>query len=566
MRLVADPESDRTYEILGTHRYAQAGAFAVVVTVHDVPNDRNITQDTDVTRLSLSQAGEDIAVNPAQPAQVFVVSADPANTGALIGSSSDDGGLTWTVRPMADGNDSLPAGIGFPRVAWDSLGHLILAYVSADGESLVVAASEDGGRSFTSTTIASPNSGLINAPSIAVGPGPGPMTSSIWVSFFAGGSDGNQLYASGFIDDPAGDTGEFSAPEPVIPEGFASGPVFDSIAVGPDGAVVVDWESGTNDQGPEDVFVSVDPDGLGPLTFAPPAPNARSGMAQVVVTSQVGAAETGPASPSEGFNVGPRLAWDATKRDRLYMVYTDRSAGSAGSQDTVILLIFSDDDGKTWSDPVQVSDSSDSTKFQPSIAVDPETGDVAIGWYDTAGDPTRETTHYRVAASSDGGVTFAPDQVVALGASNASDPGLSDSGKDRGYGDSSGLAFVGGVVSAAWADNSASLEGNPDPGAFDVAAARIGIAHVKESPVTVLPLPVSAVEGQDFEGPVAVVTNPDPNLAADNYTALIDWGDGGSTPDVTTATLEATSSGDVAQLPRAGQPTPTRRWAVTRSW
>ena len=407
----------------------------------------------------------------------------------------------------------------------------------------MVAGSEDDGRTFDSTVIASPNSGLISSPAIAVGPGTGPGTSSIWVSFFAG----DTVYAAGLIDGPDANGG-FSEPEPVSPDGSVGGPVFDSIAVGPGGAVVVDWESGNNAQGPEDVYVSVDPDGLGPLPFAPPSPDANTDTVQRVVHSLAGAAETGPANPVDGFNLGAKLAWDTAKRNRLYMVYTDRSEASAGSQDTVIRLIFSDDGGKTWSDPVQVSDSQDSTQFQPSIAVDPTTGDVAVGWYDTAGDPSRQATHYRIAVSTDGGVTFAPDQVVALGTSNASDPGLSDSGKDRGYGDSSGLAFANGVVFAAWAENSASLEGNPDPGAFDVAVARIGIGRVKESPVTVLPLAVTAVEGQEFDGPVAIVTNPDPNLAADNYTALIDWGDGGGTPDITSGVIEESSSGDVEQL------------------
>jgi hypothetical protein len=547
-KLVDASDGNGIYQILGTHRYTRPGAYGVVVTVHDQLNDVDITPETDVTRLALSQAGEDLAVNPANPLQEFVVSEDPADTGGLIGSVTDDGGVTWTVRAMADGNDFLPVARGFPRVAWDAAGTLVMTYVTTDGTDLAVAASGDGGRSFTPEEIASPNAGVISSPSIAVGPGPKPGSSSVWVSFFSSGAGESQLYAAGGLDSPTEPGGGLSNPEPVIPEVFTGEPVFASIAVGPDGSAVVDWESGINAQGPEDVFVSVDPDGLGPMPFAPPSPNTSSGKSQVVVHSQAGAAETGPASPVNGFNVGAELAFDTAKRNRLYMVYTDRSGGSAGSQDTVIQLIFSDDGGKTWSDPVQVSDSQDSTQFQPSIAVDPITGDVAVGWYDTVGDSERQTTHYRVAASVDGGVTFSPDEVIASGASNASDPDLSDSGRERGYGDHSGLAFARGVVYAGWADNSPDLAGNPDRGDFDVAAARIGIAHVKDSPVTVLPVQASAVEGREFSGPVAVVTDPDPNASDDNYTAAIDWGDGVGTADVTTGDIEDSSSGDVKQL------------------
>ena len=117
--LVAMPGGAGGYEIIGTHRYAQAGAFAVVVTVHDDVDGKDITPDSDVTRLPLSQAGEDIAVYPADPSREFVVSEDPADTGGLIGSFSEDGGLTWTVRAMAEGDDNLPPALGFP--AWPGM-------------------------------------------------------------------------------------------------------------------------------------------------------------------------------------------------------------------------------------------------------------------------------------------------------------------------------------------------------------------------------------------------------------------------------------------------------------
>jgi len=45
-------------------------------------------------------------------------------------------------------------------------------------------------------------------------------------------------------------------------------------------------------------------------------------------------------------------------------------------------------------------------------------------------------------------------------------------------------------------------------------------------PITAAPVPISATEGVSFAGPVATFTDPDPNGAAEEYAAVIDWGDG----------------------------------------
>ncbi len=47
-----------------------------------------------------------------------------------------------------------------------------------------------------------------------------------------------------------------------------------------------------------------------------------------------------------------------------------------------------------------------------------------------------------------------------------------------------------------------------------------------EAPISAEGVPVSAVEGNSFAGPVATVSDPDPASAASEYTATIDWGDG----------------------------------------
>ena len=66
-----------------------------------------------------------------------------------------------------------------------------------------------------------------------------------------------------------------------------------------------------------------------------------------------------PSRPSKHAQVGAEanLAWDRSgglHNGRVYLAYTDSPA--PGNQDTKIFLRYSDDNGKTWSDRVKVSD------------------------------------------------------------------------------------------------------------------------------------------------------------------------------------------------------------------
>ena len=77
-----------------------------------------------------------------------------------------------------------------------------------------------------------------------------------------------------------------------------------------------------------------------------------------------------------------------------------------------------------------------------------------------------------MAVSRDAGLSFSANAQVSQGTSNGA---ASRNGVE--YGDYTGLAFAGGVIHPAWADNSNSAGGNPDGALsrFDVYSAAVAV-------------------------------------------------------------------------------------------
>ncbi len=90
-------------------------------------------------------------------------------------------------------------------------------------------------------------------------------------------------------------------------------------------------------------------------------------------------------------------------KGRIYVNFCDQRNGS---DDTDVWLVYSDDKGNTWSDPVRVNDDPiGKHQFFTWMSVDPMTGAIYIVFYDRR-DHSDETTDVYVAWSFDGGQTF----------------------------------------------------------------------------------------------------------------------------------------------------------------
>jgi hypothetical protein len=439
---------------------AVALATASLASAAPVPLPTNF----DSSAMPGNEAEDAIAVNPTNPSNVVTMSTLPDAPAGLSVNVTFNSGRTW-VRRVIGSTTADPLGdiCCDEQLAWDHFGNLWLTYlVNTSGDALV-ALSTDGGRTFTK--VEDVVTKFADQPSIAVGP------NSVWVSFNS--TPGNEIQAFGAPVTGLGRFGSFTTPESVPSPGNGD---FGDTAVGPNGQVLVTYQNSTNGQGGADIYTAVDPDGLGPAGFKTPV---------LVAHSHVGGFDFIPAQPDRSIDAEPSLAWDRTggaHNGRVYLVWTQEPKNE--SDNTDIELQHSDDNGATWSAPVQLNDDNTvNSQYDPAIALDQTTGNVAVSWYDTRNDLGTggngdtdgiPNDDFQVWAtdSTNGGETFVPNFRVSRGTSNATDANSSFD-----VGDYTHAAFVAGTFWPAWSDNSNSAGVNPDGTLhqFDLYTAKISI-------------------------------------------------------------------------------------------
>jgi hypothetical protein len=516
------------FHIVAEHTFAEAGVFPVVIEVQDDVNDVVATTDTDISALAGDQFQPSITANPINPNQMFAAGVDAARPG-LFAASSQNGGLTWTPTDVTDqlasagGEEALPNETPHAVDAFDQFGNLFLAYVAADGETIVVAVSTDGGQNFTVVTHFTETTPVAD-PVLATGPGSNGNGGSLWLSYLRDFNfDAGTLVIEAADVTGLGQVGLFSAPV-LLPNSTNSSQ--GGIAIGPSGQALVAWDSQVSQAG--NIFVSLNPDGLNnPNHFLTPV---------LVAGTDVAGFQSVLPQSKEGISPLPQVAWDrsgGTFNNRVYLVFTD--ADKIDDPDTYLAEFYSDNQGATWTGPVEVDDSNGkATLFNPSLAVDQSTGAVGVAWYDTRNDPDDTETQFFAAISSDGGQSFNSNEQVSLDFSDATADNLDSNAQKFQYGDYTSLAFAGGFFYPAWSDNSRGLADNPDippdpdspAAAFDIADARIALAVVADAPLTSSGgATIAATKLQPANRTVATFTDADPNAKASNYTAQINWGD-----------------------------------------
>ena len=155
---------------------------------------------------------------------------------------------------------------------------------------------------------------------------------------------------------------------------------------------------------------------------------------------------------------------------------------------TDIFLTYSDDGGRSWSEPIQVNDDDSQTdgytgsnndpllgqvdgrsQYMPEIAVDPTTGTVVLSWRDARDDAADARVATYITTSIDGGQTFSaqtyanPQKTAINAITGATEvigpmPDNESSGNNKtdtmyGYGDQMGLAVFDGQLYPVWAGN-----------------------------------------------------------------------------------------------------------------
>jgi hypothetical protein len=176
---------------------------------------------------------------------------------------------------------------------------------------------------------------------------------SVWVSWTSLAGGGHQVMADGSPVRGLGTIGPFIAPDSVTGSQDAT---FADIKVGPQGEVVVSYQTDVDVSGMATVKTSLDPDGLGPKGFT----DKNGAMPRATLTTHVGWYYSILAQPgSRGIDAEASLAWDRSgitppgpaqqqqMAGRLYLAYTD--ANATNHNDAYIAYAVSTDDGATWS-------------------------------------------------------------------------------------------------------------------------------------------------------------------------------------------------------------------------
>jgi BNR/Asp-box repeat len=440
-------------------------AVMVASVVASVPATATPT-NVDVSRRHLNESEEAIAVNPTNPNNIVVFTnvghGEAGLTAGMFLGVSFDGGQTWRTS-LVGNNDNLGDACCDPTLSFDQYGNLFMSYLYQVENVVPVALSTDGGVSFhlianigaggsaTASRAGTDDRGLfrfVDQPTIISG------EDEVWVVFNAGGP----MVATGARVSGLGQVGSFA---PVEVVSGSNNCTYGDVAIGPSGQVMNVCTLTESGQGGGKLFVSVDPDRLGPAPF---------GKRVFVTDTHIGGFDFIPPQPDRSVDAEPGLAWDRTggpHTGRVYLVYTLEVKNE--SDNTEIEVRYSDDNGATWSAPVRVNDDATAnSQFLPKISLDPTTGTIAVIWYDsrqdlgtggpgdTNGVPNDDAQVWG-AFSTDGGRTFTRNVKISAGTSNSR-----DSGNGIDYGDYSGLSFFGGTAHPAWSDNSNSTGTNPD--------------------------------------------------------------------------------------------------------
>lgn len=382
--------------------------------------------------------GPQAAVDPTNPSHIIVVYNDYSVDGqggiSTVGyATSSDGGASWSASQLEHGLLKIDGGVydgaGDPGITFDTNGNAYLTVTTFDAgdwaTAIYVAVMPASSSQFGAPVkVAAFNDthSVVEYARIA----PGQASGTLYLTFNALGATPqtpnsslaaawtSQLYFTGSLD--GGKT--WSAP----------------LAIGSGqqdywGVPLVDWN------GAAFVFYS-----------------GASGL-EMVQSSNGGQAWSSPRSLASINAVGEQRAYNY-----VYINPGPAAAVDTGSKTLYVVYdggktIISNDDGATWSQPIDVLGNRYTPAFLASIAVDPLTHVVSVGGYSTDGDPSQNTFAYYYAQSADGGNHFSSPALVSDNASLPPAPAFGSIGR------ASSVASGGHFAHLFWTDTN-GVKGN----------------------------------------------------------------------------------------------------------
>lgn len=319
---------------------------------------------------------------------------------------SFDCGLTWRTAnvPWTDAD-----GVFDPWVIFDKFGNCFVSYGTypGPGGSFQIANSIDGGQTFSIITsipsIDFANGGFTDFSKISIGPdGTGnPNKLALWFNYDDASFSALGVFPTiGFV--PVTGLGAYGSPVffndfTEIPSGDQQIGLSELIVNPVTGAVYwfstsVNDFTGANNTNSDAMRISlwVNPSGTvgyNPASFLPRRDIQINNMG--ISPGGLITTRLAPWAPLRG--VGEKgvavAGYDASK-GRLWFCGIDMRP--ALSNQNVVVLAYSDDEGKTWSNQWLVNEDQCVFVGMPTIAVEKNTGIMAVGWYDPRQDPKKQ--------------------------------------------------------------------------------------------------------------------------------------------------------------------------------
>lgn len=403
-----------------------------------------------------AQNESSIAVNPKDPRNLIGAAVDYRNNSSRWVYYTTNGGVTWLNRDLGQARTGWSSG-NDPSVAFDHQGRGYLCYGSFNrtgnaqfGENgIFVSYTDDGGRTWpvthvpvivhtgmqtadssfedkyyihADTATSSPHRGRLYIPWKRV-----VNRDSSTQIVIAHSTDRGQSWSL-----PTNVSDRFSRTS----EDTTFGQSFPLARTGPDGAVHVVWNSGTE----RAIRYARSDDGG--LTFSKPKILHR--YQSFGKKSEIAGQVNSRVKESVRAEAYPTLVIDCTngpRRGWLYLVW---------SADTVPNIYFSrsTDGGTTWSRTSVVHSDLTNDQFWPWIALDPTNGELAVMYFDSRDDAENMLVNCYVSYSTDGGTTWTDRRASDQGSDLRRNPFAGSTFA----GDYSGCDFYGGIVYPSWVD------------------------------------------------------------------------------------------------------------------